>query len=232
MQLRRAPSDRTVFGKASRTSLLLVGLVSSLAVSCNAAIGAGAVLVLGGAGYLASQCYDRVRVRVFDRTTGTAGCEASVFVSDGQSERELRPCYNAALTAGKWTLTARRPGYVTASTEIVVPEHEGSCPSYTHTVEFMLRREGEPADAAKVTPPPARPAAPASAPAGDLDTPPSRIVPAPLPGVPTRSFEPVPAPPAPAPAPPPPAPSAPAPSPAPAPAPAPPAPAPPAAPRP
>jgi predicted small secreted protein len=187
----------------SRRSLLLIALAAPLVASCNAAIGAGAIVLLGGAGYLASQCYDRVRVRVFDRATGSAGCDADVFVSDGSgSERELRPCYNAALTAGKWTLIARRQGYVTASTELVIPEHEGRCPSYTHTVEFTMRREGEPAEPATVRPAQATPAAaPAAAPnpAGELDTPPSRVVPPPIP---TRSFEPLPpAPPAPAPAP-------------------------------
>jgi hypothetical protein len=219
----------------SRRLLLLITPLALLSASCNAAIGAGAVVLLGGAGYLASQCYDRVRVRVYDRATGTTGCEASVFVSDGESERELRPCYNTALTEGKWTLIARRAGYVTASTEIVIPDHEGKCPSYTHTVEFTLRRDGDPAEPATVTPArtrePAGPAAPPS-PGGDMDTPPSRVVPPPLPGVPTGRFEPV-QPPGSAPAPAPAAPPAPAPAPQPAPAPTPapppaPAPAPPA----
>lgn len=221
--------------KGSVPLVLIAAFGSLLAASCNAAIGGGAIVLLGGAGYLASQCYDRVRVRVYDRATGVASCDADVFVSDGESERELRPCYNAALTEGKWTLIARRPGYVTTSTEIVIPEHEGRCPSYTHTVEFVMRREGEPAEpATPARPRSPEPSAPARSPGGDMDTPPSRVVPPPIPGVPTRSFEPAPAPgsapvpaPAPAPAPPPaapttapapaPAPAAPAPSPAPAP---------------
>jgi hypothetical protein len=188
--------------KTTKRSLLLLGAVSLSIASCNALVGAGAVVVLGGAGFLANQCYDRVRVRVYDRSTGAAGCDADVFVSDGDSERKLRPCYNAALTEGKWTLTARREGYVPASTELVIPHHEGRCPSYTHSVEFTLRREGEPAEPAVVAPPRRSERAPAAPdPAASEDTPASRVVPAPIP-IPTRRFEPVPSPTPPAPTPP------------------------------
>lgn len=213
-------------------ALLAVGAL--LGTSCNAAIGGGAVAALGGVGILAGQCYDRVRVKVRDPHTGLTTCDADVYVSDADgSERRLRPCYNAALTEGTWKLTARHDGYAPAVTELTIPDHDGDCPHYTHTVELTLRREGEPS-----TPPMAsRSATPADSapPATDnpLDTPPSRIVPPPIPGVtpappaptaPARTFDPAtpPAPsptPAPAPATPP---AAPSPTPGPAPAPSPP----------
>jgi hypothetical protein len=215
-----------------KTAVTLLAAASALCVaSCNAVVGAGAVVVLGGVGFLANQCYDRVRIRVLDADTGRATCSADVSVLDADgSTRSLRPCYSAALTEGKWRIIARQPGYVDASTDFEVKEREGACPHYTHTVELTLRRTGAPAESLArrtgATPEPSKSAAPSST--SDLESPPSRVVPPPLPGVPmvpTRSFEPVstppkapPAPPAPAPSP---APPAPVPAPAPAPAPAP-----------
>jgi hypothetical protein len=209
-----------------RVAALLALGVAALGASCNAAIGGGVVAVMGGAGLLAGQCYDRVRVKVRDPQTGLTTCNASVWVSDADgSERRLRPCYNAALTEGTWKLTARYEGYVPATTELTIPEHPDDCPHYTHTVELTLRRPGEPSSPPAVT----RSAAAATndspepaASSNPLDTRPARLVPPPIPGatpapgVPTRSFAPVPATPPAAPA------TAPA---APAPAPAPPAPA-------
>jgi len=203
----------------NRLGTLLVIGAAVLGTSCNVAVGGGVVAVLGGAGFLAAQCYDRVRVKVRDPHTGQTTCNASVWVSDADgSERRLRPCYNAALTEGTWKLTARHEGYAPATTELTIPDHPDDCPHYTHTIELTLRREGEPS-----TPPVTTRSATASgdaapAPTNPLDTPPARVVPppipgvtpaAPAPGVPTRSFAPV-APAAPAPATPPaPAPSAP-----------------------
>ena len=100
---------------------LFVAGAAALVASCNAALGGGVVAVLGGAGFLAGQCYDRVLVRVRDPRTGQLTCDANVGVSDeGGSERRLRPCYNAALTEGTWTVTARRDGYRPASTELTI----------------------------------------------------------------------------------------------------------------
>ncbi|HWO09217.1 MAG TPA: hypothetical protein VNN80_07045, partial [Polyangiaceae bacterium] len=80
---------------------LLVAVAALCVTSCNVAIGAGVVAVLGGVGFLSSQCYDRVQVRVLDPATGGAVCDAEVSVSDAEgAERPLRPCYNAALTEG------------------------------------------------------------------------------------------------------------------------------------
>ncbi|HTV22450.1 MAG TPA: hypothetical protein VMG12_27365, partial [Polyangiaceae bacterium] len=203
-----------------RLGALLVFATAAFGVSCNAAIGGGVVAVLGGAGFLAGQCYDRVRVKVRDPHTGDTTCNASVWVSEkGGSERRLRPCYNAALTEGTWKLTARYEGYAPATTEITIPEHPDSCPHYTHTVELTLRREGEPSTPPVVTRSATASGNAAPPPGNPLDTAPARIVPPPIPGaaapdpgVPTRSFEPV-TPPAPG--------TAPAPVPAPAPAPTP-----------
>jgi hypothetical protein len=179
-----------------------------LIASCNAAVGGGVVALMGGAGFLAGQCYDRVRVRVRDPHTGLTTCSADVTVSEaGGSERRLRPCYSAALTEGSWTLTARQEGYAPVRTELVIPDHEGACPHYTHTIELTLRREGEPtglplpAARAASEPAPSAPRAARGA-AADLESPPARTVPPPIPVtpatpaapvVPTRSFEPMPA---------------------------------------
>jgi len=160
--------------------------------SCNAVVGASAVVVLGGVGMLASQCYDRVQVRVIDPATGGTTCDADVTVADAEgSERGVRPCYNTALTAGHWRIIARRPGYVPATSEITIAERDGACPHYVHSVQLTMRREGEP-----VTNPVARsrgsdgPAAPPAT-TTDLESPPARVVPPPIPGVPVKAFEPV-----------------------------------------
>jgi hypothetical protein len=202
-----------------RVAVLLAVGAAALGASCNAAIGGGVVAALGGAGFLAGQCYDRVRVKVRDPHTGLTTCNASVWVSDADgSERRLRPCYNAALTEGTWKVTARHEGYVPASTELTIPDHPDDCPNYTHTVELTLRRPGEPSMPPTVTRSATATGDASPAPAASsnpLDTPAARVVPppipgvAPAPGVPTRSFEPLPAPPA---APAPPAPATPAPA--------------------
>lgn len=171
--------------KPGRASLLVAAGAVLAAVACNAAVGGGVVAVLGGAGYLAGQCYDRLRVKVRDAESGRYTCDADVWVSDGDSERRLRPCYSAALTEGKWRLTARQPGYTQASTEVEISEVDGDCPHYTHSIELTLRREGAPAAATTVV-------TPASPPAAVPAAPPSATAPAPplpAPGVPTRSFD-------------------------------------------
>lgn len=206
---------------SGRSHLLLLSAASILLASCNAAVGGGVVALMGGAGYLAGQCYDRVRVRVRDPHTGQPTCNADVWLSDDDgSRRRLRSCYSAALTEGSWTLTALQEGYVPASTQLTIPEHEGDCPSYTHSIELTLRREGEPSAPPEVTrsrtasdEAKAAPRGPGAA-TSELESPPARVVPPPIPGgastpvVPTRSFEPIPL-----------APATPAPAPAPAPAP-------------
>jgi hypothetical protein len=208
---------------------LLIGAGALAALGCNAAVGGGVVALAGGAGILAAQCYDQVRIRVRD-DRGVRMCDANVSITSDGSERTLRPCYHASLTEGRYLVRAQQAGYVPVETQIDIPERTGSCPHYTRTVEFTLRRPGQrpavpsfkPASPAAPSPAPG-PTAPATdAPAG----PPTAefpIVPAPLPATPPAPA----APPAPAP-PPTPAPPAPAPPPIPAPAP-PPTPAPPPA---
>jgi hypothetical protein len=218
-----------------RNALTLSAAILALSVaSCNAAVGGGLVVLLGGVGVLASQCYDRVRVRVRDPETGQATCNADVTVVNAEgSSRRLRPCYSAALTEGRWRIVAHQKGYVEASTELEIKEREGACPNYTHTIELSLRREGAPGESVArrtgATPEPSSAPAPSST--SDLESPPARVVPPPLPGVPmvpTRSFDPIspkpaapagvapaPAPPTPAPLPTPTPPAPPAPNPAP-----------------
>lgn len=171
---------------------MLAGAAVLCLTSCNAIVGAGAVVVLGGVGVLASQCYDRVQVRVIDPATGSSTCDADVTVADADgSERSVRPCYNTALTEGQWRIIARRPGYVQATSEITIAERDGACPHYVHSVQLTMRREGEP-----VTNPVAKSREserPATAPTTttELESPPARLVPPPIPGVPTKAFEPV-----------------------------------------
>jgi hypothetical protein len=164
--------------KLARSSLFMAAGAVLGVVACNAAVGGGVVALVGGAGYLAGQCYDRVRLKVRDAETGRYTCDAEVSVSDGDSEHPLRPCYSAALTEGKWRFTARQPGYTEASTELQIAETDGACPHYTHSIELTLRREGAPppatttltparAPGAAAPPPPATtPANPATADAG------------------------------------------------------------------
>jgi hypothetical protein len=185
------------------------------ALACNAVVGVGAVAVMGGVGYFAGQCYDRVHIKVRDAQTGRTTCDAKVSVAEADGGgRSVRPCYNVALTEGHWHLTASIPGYVPASAQVEVPERSGSCPYYTHTIELTLQREGVPRVVAERAAPAvaapaaaAVPRAPARPPFGLMPiTSPAAAVPvtptppaaaSESPGVPTRAFEPPP--PAPAP---------------------------------
>ncbi|MEY2932222.1 MAG: hypothetical protein RL033_2971 [Pseudomonadota bacterium] len=219
--------------------LILLTALGAGALGCNVAIGGGVVALAGGAGILAAQCYDQVRIRVRDER-GVRTCDALVSVSSEGSESELRPCYHASLTEGRYRVRAQRAGYLPAEVELDIPERKGACPHYTRSVEFTLRRPGErPAapsfhsskaaeGSAPTAPRPATavpapipvapaPAASGAAPATSSPDAPATATPAPA-GPPTAEFPPMPAstpPPAPAPSP------APSPSPAPAPSPAP-----------
>jgi hypothetical protein len=200
--------------------LLLLTALGAGALGCNAAIGGGVVALAGGAGILASQCYDQVRIRVRDER-GVRSCDAQVSVSSEGSESALRPCYHASLTEGRYRVRAQRAGYLPAEVEIDVPERKGACPHYTRSVELTLRRPGErPAvpsfhssKAAEASSPSApRPAtvvpapipvarAPAAGAAAPATTSPEVPAPATPAGPPTAEFPPAPAPMAPAPAP-------------------------------
>lgn len=189
------PKKRSSRWAPYRALVVTVTLVP-LAIACNAAIGGGVIALVGGAGYAVAQCYDRVQVRVRDEMTGRYTCEAEVVLAEGNSQRSLRPCYNAALTSGTYRLTARRPGYLPASTDLKIAEHPGDCPHYTHSIELTLRSENDPSRPTRIKPTERvaapgvvpNPAAPAAAPPGAAATP----VPAPATdpaAVPTRSFE-------------------------------------------
>jgi hypothetical protein len=174
---------------------LAIGVLLPSVLGCNAAVGAGLVVLAGSAGVLASQCYDEVRVRVRDEA-GQSTCDADVTISDGDSVSSLRPCYHASLTEGRWRIDARREGYAPASTEIAIAEHEGACPHYTHTIELTLRRVGSPSQASQVRPPSPTPGAatPAlAAPATSL-VPPAGNAPGAPPLPPTAAFPAAPAP--------------------------------------
>jgi len=180
-------------------ALLLVGAAAAIVVACNAAVGVGAVALVGGAGYVAAQCYDRVRLRVRDASTGSYTCEADVSVSDGGSERRLRPCYSAALTSGRWRFTARHPGHLPASSELVIAERDGDCPHYVHSIELTLRSENDAQQLTQIAPkktpvPPAAAGSPAAVSPAAVSPAavPAAAAPSPEPSaapVPTRSFE-------------------------------------------
>jgi len=191
---------------------LAFGLLVPAVWGCNVAIGAGIVAVAGTAGYLASPCYDQVRVRVHDQT-GQRICNADVTLSEGDSVSSLRSCYHASLTEGRWRVAARLKGYEPASTEIVIPEHDGACPRYTHTIELTLRPVGAPSQPNQLRPPPPAAAPPAVTAPAPASLPPAGTDPSAPPPPPTATFPVAPAPgaPAPAPAPAPAAPAAPAP---------------------
>jgi hypothetical protein len=159
------------------------------ALACNVAIGGGVVAVAGGAGILAAQCYDQVRIRVKDQQ-GRRSCDARVSLTQDGSQRTLRPCYHASLTEGRYRLDVRQAGYLPAEMEFAIPEHPGKCPHYTHTIELTLRRPGEPPATPVFTPsrPPA--AAEASRPRPPVTLPPPIpvaapvVAPAPVPALP------------------------------------------------
>lgn len=122
-----------------------LGVAGSL-LGCNVIVGGAAAVVLGGAGVLAAQCYDQVSVHVHDEA-GIPMCNASVSVGQGDSFHSLRPCYHASLTSGTWRFAAQRDGYEPAQIELTVPERNGTCPHYTHSLELTLRHVGAPREA-------------------------------------------------------------------------------------
>ncbi|HVZ36427.1 MAG TPA: hypothetical protein VG963_28555, partial [Polyangiaceae bacterium] len=109
-------------------------------------LGVSAVVVLGGAGYVAGQCYDQVSVLVRDEA-GQQLCDARVTVEREGSGHALRPCYHASLTSGSWHFTAEQSGHEPATADLTIAERKGACPHYTHTLELTLRRIGAPKEA-------------------------------------------------------------------------------------
>jgi hypothetical protein len=119
--------------------LAACGALGLVLVGCNVALGGGMAVLVGTVGYFAAECYDHLLVRVRDTESGAARCDVSVWVSDGDSRREMFPCYHAALGEGRWTVEVKEPGYQSVSSEVVVREPEGACPRLTRTVELTLR---------------------------------------------------------------------------------------------
>lgn len=119
--------------------------LAALVPACNFVVGGASLVAAGGAAYMSWQCYDHVAIRVRDMSTALFTCNAEVSVQsleEGGGGWTLLPCYHAALTTGRWRLTARLPGHEPMSTELVVAERAGACPHYTHTVEMSLWPEG------------------------------------------------------------------------------------------
>lgn len=117
--------------------VLVATAAASLLVGCNAVIGLGVVAVAGTAAVLASDCYDRITVNVFDGALNAATCDAVVLATRGDDTVELRPCYGGSLTAGTWTIRASLPGRVDAVSTLVVTENE-SCGNYVQSIDLYL----------------------------------------------------------------------------------------------
>lgn len=155
-----------------------------LSTSClAAAIGGGVGAVVIGAGVVAYTCYDRVSVTVTDRLTGTSLCDAKVTFRKGTSETEATSCYQAALSAGQYTMRVERHGLLPFEQPVeVVKSHD--CGGTIQTMYVALDRPLRVVPPQQVTPPPA-PAAPAPAPA-------AAPTPAPAPVPPPSQVEPAP----------------------------------------
>ena len=202
-------------------ALLGAGLLTT---SCAGVVGAGAAVVVVGAGVLSMTCYDRVSVTVTDRLTGTPLCDAKVTFHEGSSVTEASSCHQAALATGQYKMRVERPGLVSYEVPVTIDTGK-SCKHAVQTLWVALDRPNLQTQPTHIAPPPAAPptAAPPQAPVAAPVPPPAApaTAPAPAPGTapaPAPATAPVPAPgtaPAPAPAPP----AAPAPAPAPSPAP-------------
>lgn len=125
--------------------------VLGLATGCNFVLGGASLAAAGGIGYLSWQCYDHVAISVRDMSTGSYTCDAALRLSsldDPDVGWSLQPCYHAALTPGRWRLTASLPGSEETSTELTISRRSGACPHYTHTVEMSVWPAGTPRAAA------------------------------------------------------------------------------------
>lgn len=196
-------------------ALLGAGLLTT---SCAGVVGAGAAVVVVGAGVLSMTCYDRVSVTVTDRLTGTPLCDAKVTFHEGSSVTEASSCHQAALATGQYKMRVERPGLVSYEVPVTIDTGK-SCKHAVQTLWVALDRPNLQTQPTHIAPAPAAPptAAPPQAPvAAPVPAPAAPPGPAPAPAT-----APAPAPPAaPAPAPPAaPAPAPPAPAPAPSPAP-------------
>ncbi len=118
--------------------------VGFLTTSCVGALGAGAAAVIVGAGIMTFTCYDRVSVTVTDGLTGTKLCDAKVTFVKGKSETPATSCYQAALSAGKYTMRVERRGLVTFEEPVEVSE-SGKCGQSVQSMYVALDRLNRPA---------------------------------------------------------------------------------------
>lgn len=165
-----------------RTTWKILALTAGVFASgCTAAAGGAVLLVGAGAAALVRGCYDHISISVYDGGAGHVTCDATVTATRDGDTVELRPCYHASLTEGTWQLRASRPGYVDAtSTVVVLPSDE--CSRYVQSVELWLAPVGSQGGAAQVVTPPA------VSPPTAVPSPPS--APAPEPAAPQPSLEP------------------------------------------
>lgn len=160
-------------------ALVALGLLTT---SCAGAIGAGAALVVVGAGVLSMACYDRMAVTVTDGLTGTKLCDAKVTFAEGDSVTEATSCYTAALSTGKYKLRVERQGLVPYEAPVEI--NTGSkCRHAVQTIYVALERPNRQQGPQLIGPPPASPAAPLPAappaPAGAATVSPPAAPPAP-----------------------------------------------------
>jgi hypothetical protein len=153
-----------------RSLLLVAGLLST---GCAGALGAGAAVVVIGAGAIAFTCYDRVNVTVTDRLTGAKLCDAKVVFLQGKSQIETTSCGQAALSAGEYRLHVERRGLVPFEEPVSVTK-TGECGGTIQTMYVALERVQPPGAVAA----PAA-AAPVAAPAAPVPTAPPPVVPTP-----------------------------------------------------
>ena len=141
----------------------VVGL-GVLTTSCAGVVGAGAAVVVVGAGILTFTCYDRVSVTVTDRVTGTQLCDAKVTFIQGTSETAATSCYQAALSAGKYTMRVERRGLQTFEEPVEVSK-TGKCGQSVQTMYVALDRSNRPAAPTQIAAPAPAPAPAIAAPA-------------------------------------------------------------------
>jgi hypothetical protein len=161
-------------GASAKWALVAVGLLTT---SCAGAIGAGAAVVVVGAGLLSFRCYDRVSVTVTDGLTGTKLCDAKVTFFEGNSETVATSCYQAALTAGQYTMRVERQGLQTFEEPVEVSK-SGKCGQTVQTMYVALDRLNRAPAPQQITP------APVAAPPPAGTTPPAAPAPAPTPAPP------------------------------------------------
>ena len=139
--------------RSVKVALLAAGLLST---SCAGVVGAGAAVVVVGAGVLGFTCYDRVSVTVTDRLTGTSLCDAKVTFLQGESETAATSCYETALSAGSYTLRVERHGLVTFEQPVNVSEG-GACGQTVQTMYVALDRQNRVAPPQQIGPAPVAP---------------------------------------------------------------------------